>query len=240
MIKIIINFLFFMILFFIYGCSPAGVIASGGATTMVVAEGERSLGSLVDDATIKLNLSAKFLQSENNLFVNINSNVLEGRVLLTGIVNTQEIRIESVRKVWEIEGVIEVINEIENLRSTSVFFVSGKRLVNFLKNILEKKINRTITICKEITKKNERVFRGKTKNIIDEILMDKNNIKGEFVVIIEGKEKKSIKKVDVVIEKQMMKLLKKFSLTDVVEIVHKLTNISKKEIYKSALLYKND
>ena len=113
MIKIIFTFLSFVILFFIYGCSPVGMLAGGSATTMVVAEGDRSLGSVVDDATIKLNLSAKFLQSDNNLFVNINSNVLEGRVLLTGIVETQEIRIEAVRKVWEIEGVNEVVNEIE-------------------------------------------------------------------------------------------------------------------------------
>ena len=96
-----------------YGCTPAGVIASGGATTMVVAEGDRSLGTVVDDATIKLNLSAKFLKSENNLFLNINAKVIEGRVLLTGIVDNQEIRIDAVRKVWEVEGVQEVINEIE-------------------------------------------------------------------------------------------------------------------------------
>ena len=111
MIKIIFTFFFFVVLFFIYGCS--GLIAGGGATTMIVAEGERTLGSVVDDATIKINLSAKFLKSENNLFVDINSTVLEGRVLLTGIVDTQEIRIYAVRRVWEIEGVKEVINEIE-------------------------------------------------------------------------------------------------------------------------------
>ena len=120
MIRIIFTFLSFMILFFIYGCSPVGVIAGGATTTMVVAEGERTLGSVVDDATIKLNLSAKFLKSGNNLFVNINSNVLEGRVLLTGIVDTQEIRIDSVRKVWEIEGVKEVINEIEVGNKTTI------------------------------------------------------------------------------------------------------------------------
>jgi len=97
----------------IFGCSPVGILTGGGATTMVVAEGDRSLGSVVDDATIKLNLSAKFLKSENNLFLNINTKVIEGRVLLTGIVENQEIRIEAVRKVWEIEGVQEVINEIE-------------------------------------------------------------------------------------------------------------------------------
>ena len=110
-ILIIITGIFF--LFSGYSCTPAGVLTSGGATTMVVAEGDRSLGTVVDDATIKLNLSAKFLKSENNLFLNINAKVIEGRVLLTGIVDNQEIRIEAVRKVWEVEGVQEVINEIE-------------------------------------------------------------------------------------------------------------------------------
>ena len=103
-----------------FGCSPAGLLTSGGATTMVVAEGDRSLGSVVDDATIKLNLSAKFLKSENNLFLNIDSKVIEGRVLLTGIVDNQEIRIEAVKKTWEVNGVQEVINEIEVGDKTSI------------------------------------------------------------------------------------------------------------------------
>ena len=113
MIKLILLPITLMLLMINIGCSPAGVLASGGGATMVVAEGDRSLGTVVDDATIKLNLSAKFIQSENKLFLNINSNVTEGRVLLTGVVDTQEIRIEAVRKAWEIEGVREVINEIE-------------------------------------------------------------------------------------------------------------------------------
>ena len=74
----------FLILFifgcFNYGCSPAGVLATGGSSAMVVAEGERSLGTVIDDATIKVNIAAKFLSAGNNLFVNINTSVLEGRV----------------------------------------------------------------------------------------------------------------------------------------------------------------
>ncbi len=96
-----------------YGCSPAGMLASGGATTMVVAEGDRSLGAVVDDATIKVNIAAKFLNQDSNLFVDINTSVLEGRVLLTGLVDDQETRIDAVRLVWEVEGIKEVINEIE-------------------------------------------------------------------------------------------------------------------------------
>ena len=95
------------------GCSPANILATSGGTAMVVAEGDRSLGTVVDDATLKINISAKFIGAGNNLFVNINTSVLEGRVLLTGIVKDQETRIESVRLVWEVDGVKEVINEIE-------------------------------------------------------------------------------------------------------------------------------
>ena len=111
--KSFFSFLVFIIILANYGCSPVGVVASGGATTMVVAEGDRSLGTVVDDATIKINIAAKFLNSGNNLFVEINTNVLEGRVLLTGLIDSQEARIEAVRLVWEVEGVNEVVNEIQ-------------------------------------------------------------------------------------------------------------------------------
>ena len=120
MIKQISSLIMIGFFSFLYACSPAGILASGGATTMVVAEGDRSLGSVVDDAAIKLNLSAKFLESSGLLFVNINSNVLEGRVLLTGIVETQEIRIEAIRLVWEVEGIKEVVNEIEIGNKTTI------------------------------------------------------------------------------------------------------------------------
>jgi len=133
-----------------------------------------------------------------------------------------------------------LINEIEFLNTTSVLFVSGNRLINFLQQLLNKKIQKKISVCKEITKKNERVFRGSLENIIESLSENKKNTKGEFVVIIEGKENKAQKRLSHETEIQIRKLLIKFSLTEVVEIVHKLTSISKKEIYKTALLLKND
>ncbi len=102
-----------ILLLFSYSCSPTGMLATGGSTAMVVAEGDRSFGTVVDDATIKVNIAAKFLNAGNNLFVDINTTVLEGRVLLTGLVDNQEVRIDAVRLVWEIEGIAEVVNEIE-------------------------------------------------------------------------------------------------------------------------------
>ena len=79
-IKEIINLLSSILVIFIftlfYGCSPSGILATGGSTAMVVAEGDRSLGAVVDDATIKINVAAKFLNAGNNLFVDINTTVL--------------------------------------------------------------------------------------------------------------------------------------------------------------------
>jgi len=122
--------------------------------------------------------------------------------------------------------------KLQNVITTSVFFISGNRLINFLKILLDAKINRKIAVCKELTKKNEWVFRGYIKKIIDEINIDKSNLKGEFTLLIQGKERKTKITIQTTTEAQIKKLLKKFSLTEVVEIVHRLKDLSKKEIYK--------
>ena len=108
------------IILFGYGCNPAGILASSGASTMIIAEDDRSAGVVIDDATIKIKISAKFITSDQNLFLNIDPTVIEGRVLLTGIVQNQETRIEAVRRVWEVAGVQEVINEIQVGEKTTI------------------------------------------------------------------------------------------------------------------------
>ena len=111
------NLIIFSSLVFIliinYACSPTGILATQGGSAMVVAEGERSMGSVVDDATIKVNVATKFLSSPDNLFIDVDTSVIQGRVLLTGLVDNQEIRIDAVRRVWEVEGAKEVVNEID-------------------------------------------------------------------------------------------------------------------------------
>ena len=111
--KILVSIIFFFSAILFHGCTAPGILATGAGSTMVIAEGDKSLGDTIDDATIKLNISAKFISSEKKLFLNIDIKVTEGRVLLTGIVQEQETRIEAVRRVWEVSGVKEVINEIE-------------------------------------------------------------------------------------------------------------------------------
>ena len=49
-----------------------------------------------------------------------------------------------------------------------------------------------------------------------------------------------LKKINSDVSKEIIKLLKKFNLTEVVKIVHSLTGISKKDIYQMAIKLKDD
>ena len=193
--KIFIVSLSLIFAFVNYGCTPANILATGGGSAMVVAEGERSLGTVIDDATIKVNIAAKFLNAENNLFVNINTSVLEGRILLTGLVDNQEIRIDAVRLVWEVEGVQEIINEIEiGNRSTLKDYASDLWINTQARAVAAKTVG-----IKSITY-NFETIQGKiyiagittTPELLDEMIEALKNIKGvnEIVNYVIIKEKK--------------------------------------------------
>ena len=92
---------------------------------------------------------------------------------------------------------------------------------------------RSVSICKELTKVNEFVFRGTPINGKSRILEDKENIKGEFVAVIDRQTSRNqdFDNIDFY-SKELKKMATKFSLTDIVEIVHKFTKINKNKIYK--------
>jgi len=196
-VKKITKKLFFPLLLIIalfnYGCSPAGMLATGGSGALVVAEGERSMGTVIDDATIKVNIAAKFLNTDNSLFVNINTSVLEGRILLTGLVDNQEIRIDAVRLVWEVEGVREIINEIEIGNRTSLKDYASDLWINTQARAVAAK---TVGI-KAITF-NFETIQGKIyiagisnrTDLLDEMISALKNIKGvnqiiNYVIVVE-------------------------------------------------------
>ena len=192
--KIFIIPVLLSLLFINYGCSPASVLATGGGSAMVVAEGERSLGTVIDDATIKVSIAAKFLNAENNLFVNINTSVLEGRVLLTGLVDSQEIRIDAVRLVWEAEGVQEVLNEIEiGNRATLKDYASDLWINTQARAVAAKTVGiKAITFNFETIQGKIYIAGISTRpDLLNEMLSALKNIKGvnEIVnyVIIKGK-----------------------------------------------------
>ena len=105
---------FLSILFAASGCIP--LLIGGGAETAAVVSQERSTGNAVDDAGILLklkNLFASANKDAGDMFLNVEIEVVEGRVLLTGNVDKPDSQIEAVKLAWKVEGVKEVINEIQ-------------------------------------------------------------------------------------------------------------------------------
>ena len=127
----------------------------------------------------------------------------------------------------------DLVKSIVQEKRTSVFFVSNHKLIVFLECLENIMPERRISICKELTKVNEFVFRGTPSNVKNIILEDKENIKGEFVAVIDRQTSKN-QDFDTIslYSKELKKMATKFSLTDIVEIVHKFTNINKNKIYK--------
>ena len=137
------------------------------------------------------------------------------------------------------KNMIEFIKSINEIGKTVVFFVSTHKIKKCLE-ILDKEIkNRLISVSKELTKINEKTYRGSIDKVINEIFQHKDNFKGEFVVVVEGSSKKDKNVNDLSnFNDEIIRLLVKFSLTEVVEIVHNLTGISKNKVYKWVLKLK--
>lgn len=94
------------------GC--ATLLIGAGTETAVVAAQERSVGNAIDDAGILLAIKTLYARQESkDMLANVEVKSVEGRVLLTGNVNKIESQIEAVRLAWQVDGVKEIINEVQ-------------------------------------------------------------------------------------------------------------------------------
>ncbi len=137
------------------------------------------------------------------------------------------------------KNMVEFIKSINEIDKTVVFFVSTHKIKKCLEILDDQMKDRLISVSKELTKINEKTYRGTIDKIVKEIFQRKDNFKGEFVVVVEGSSKKD-KNADSLsnFNSEIIRLLVKFSLTEVVEIVHNLTGISKNKVYKWVLKLK--
>lgn len=94
-------------------CTPVGMVVGASATAGSMAMEERGFETSVEDRAIALGINKRLAESDVDLFKNVSVEVVEGRVLLTGIVAKEEERGKATRLAWQSDGVREVINEIE-------------------------------------------------------------------------------------------------------------------------------
>lgn len=84
-----------------------------------------------------------------------------------------------------------VLNELKNETRTIILYEAPHHLKKTLNECREYLGNRFMTVCKELTKKNEKKLRGTLDEIIE--FYEKNEPRGEYVLIFEGKSRKEIK-----------------------------------------------
>jgi osmotically-inducible protein OsmY len=92
------------------GCVVAAVGAGAGVGVAAAQEG--GLTRAYDDLRIQSLINEAWFAHDVNMFSNIDMTVSQGRVLLTGVVEDPEHRVEAVRLAWQPDGVKQVINEI--------------------------------------------------------------------------------------------------------------------------------
>lgn len=109
------------------GCTSLAV--GGAATAGVAAFQERGLQGAASDTAITAEIWQKFLAQDENLFLNIEIEVVEGEVLLAGEVKTSDDELEAVKLTWQVNGVRRVLNEINVGEGTSLMDSASDLLI---------------------------------------------------------------------------------------------------------------
>ena len=72
----------------------------------------RTVGMQIDDTIMQKNLNARLALTDKKYFLTIQSEVIDGRIFLTGKVNEPENKIKITKLAWETKGVRSVKNAI--------------------------------------------------------------------------------------------------------------------------------
>lgn len=92
-------------------CGPVLLVGAGTEVTRTVLE-ERTTMDALEDTEIQLSLNNRLLNHSTELFGDVSTDVIEGRVLLTGSVPRREDKVVATRLTWETPGVVEVTDEM--------------------------------------------------------------------------------------------------------------------------------
>jgi len=101
-----------LILILLNGCvgaSSKGVFGTG----VSIALDPRSVGTQIDDGIMDKNLDAKLLLMNKNYLLSISTQVLDGRIFVTGKVDDPEEKLKITKLAWEIEGTRSVKNDLK-------------------------------------------------------------------------------------------------------------------------------
>jgi len=95
------------------GLAFAALAMAGCAELVTAPQSEKGFRRGVADTEIRIAINDLWFKADEEMFRKVNLQVEEQRVLLTGVVQKPDQRVEAVRLAWQAPGVREVINEIQ-------------------------------------------------------------------------------------------------------------------------------
>ena len=148
--KKIISYLFILIL---TSCTSVSKFGAGVDITF----DPRTIGMQIDDTIMQKNLSARLALTDKKYFLSVQSEVLDGRIFLSGKVDEPEEKIKITKMAWETRGVRSVKNAI-TIKGQSSFKSTAK-------DILITSQLRSALIFNKITKSRNYTLETINKNI---------------------------------------------------------------------------
>ena len=91
------------------GYSSTGVLGTG----VSVAMDPRTIGTQIDDSLMQKNLRAKLILMDSGYLLKVKTKVLDGRIFITGKVDTVEEKLKITKLGWEIKGARSVKNDLK-------------------------------------------------------------------------------------------------------------------------------
>ena len=110
----------FILIFLLLSCSSVGKFGTGVDITF----DPRTIGMQIDDTIMQKSLSTRLAFTDKKYILSIQTEVLDGRIFLSGKVDGPEEKIKITKMAWETKGVRSVKNAIEikgqsNFKSTA-------------------------------------------------------------------------------------------------------------------------
>tara|TARA_B100001059_G_C17799149_1_gene565054 strand:+ start:1173 stop:1766 length:594 start_codon:yes stop_codon:yes gene_type:complete len=180
-IRIILICLIFLLFTSCAGISSKGIFGTG----VSIALDPRSLGTQIDDSVMQKNVTARLALRDKSYLISVNTKVLDGRIFLTGKVDSPEEKLQITKLAWETKGVRSVKNDIK-LKEDFDFKQSAKDL------LITSQLRTALIFDKEIKATNYQIDTYKKKIFIYGIALTS---KERQKVINEAKEILDVKDV---------------------------------------------
>ena len=148
--KIFLLFVIFLVTSCV-GTSSTGVFGTG----VSIALDPRTIGTQIDDSIMQKNLTAKIINMNKNYILSVKSKVIDGRIFITGKVDTVEEKFKITKLGWEIKGARSVKNDLRikdefNFKQTAKdILITSQLRVAMISNKKIKAVNYNIDTYKK-------------------------------------------------------------------------------------------